>query len=275
MMARASTLCSQHFPEFIDSLVDEKLDSGNRFYDFAIAQEFIGGGGDLLRKLGSLSATDALANLPLLRWCTELCAAVDALHTLNIVHRDIKPENLLIRSNEALVLCDFGCAVMIHSHAAHAQRVVGSTIYLPPELYNAGREPVRPSFAADAWSVGVVLLEIASARLQDRRAKVKLVEVAAEAARRGFDQDLRWQFAIEHELAGLPKHTASWRAAIHGLLRIDAFSRLGVKQAAALTERRRSSSLSISNPLHQSSENVPAHHGVKVRRRKQQPQATS
>jgi serine/threonine protein kinase len=252
MMARISALRSPHFPAFIDSFVDEKHESDQLFYNFTIAQEFVAGG-DLLRKLGSASGD--LSALPLSRWCLELCNAVDMLHKLGIVHRDIKPENVLLRSDDALtlVLCDFGSAIMANSRSPLASQVVGSTAYLAPELLNAARGLVRPSFAADAWSVGVVLLDLASGCLQNQRGADR-IGLLASAAHKNISQESRWRVRLDEAVNALLPQAALWAAPIRGLLRLEPISRVTVSQAASLSigpsERRRASSADFSSEQH-------------------------
>lgn len=134
LLARVSGALSRHFPLFVDSLVEDKVDAGQRMFSLFIVQEFVPGG-DLLAKLRA-TPPDARAALPLARWCAELCQAVALLHRLEIVHRDIKLENILLRDDAALtlVLCDFGCAVSSACRSRSACDVVGSTFYLAPEL---------------------------------------------------------------------------------------------------------------------------------------------
>jgi serine/threonine protein kinase len=246
MLARIATLGSPHFAAFIDSHVDTKVTSDQVFYDFAIAQEHIAGG-DLLRKLAACSP-HAIDRLPLARWCHQLCVAVGTLHANSIVHRDIKPENILLRSdNDTLVLCDFGCAVMCNSRSPSASQVVGSTVYLAPELMNAARGSVRPSFAADAWAVGVVLLDVASGMLNSQNGTYKIGAIAA-AAQKNAANVAKWRAHLDECLRHVLPDASLWSGSIQSLLRLDVSSRITVAQAAAaflpwpLCERARAAS---------------------------------
>jgi serine/threonine protein kinase len=246
MLARITTLGSPHFAAFIDSHVDTKVASDKVFYDLTIAQEHIAGG-DLLRKLAAC-APHAIDRLPLARWCHQLCVAVGTLHANGIVHRDIKPENILLRSDtDTLVLCDFGCAVMSNSRSPSASQVVGSTVYLAPELMNAARGSVRPSFAADAWAVGVVLLDVASGMLNSQNGTYKIAAIAA-AAQKNAANTAKWRAHLDECLRHLLPDANLGSASIQSLLRLDASSRIAVAQAAAaflpspLSERARAPS---------------------------------
>jgi serine/threonine protein kinase len=233
MLARVSTLASPHFAAFVDSHVDMKIDGDQLLYEFTIAQEFIAGG-DLLRKVAASSPH--VDRLPLARWCHQLCVAVSTLHTRSIVHRDIKPENIMLRSDAdmTLVLCDFGCAVMVNSCSPSASHVVGSTVYLAPELINAARGSVRPSFAADAWAVGVVLLDLATGMLHSKDGVHKVSAIAA-AAHKNAASAAKWRAHLDECLKHLLPETSRWSTAIQSMLRPEVNLRLTVGQAAAMS----------------------------------------
>ena len=100
----------------------------------------------------------------------QVATGLAALHSRGIVHRDIKPENILILGkgdaasqapDAALRLADFGLAFSMGSTdtwAKHANepnaRVVGTTFYAGPELFN---HPPRFGPKNDVWSAGVLL----------------------------------------------------------------------------------------------------------------------
>jgi len=58
------------------------------------------------------------------------------MHKSNIVHRDIKPENILRDSIDDLYvkLTDFGFSTYFSPDEKDMSEVLGSPIYMPPEI---------------------------------------------------------------------------------------------------------------------------------------------
>lgn len=93
---------------------------------------------------------------------TQVVEGVAFLHKRNVLHRDLKPQNvLLFRSAPAsgdlrAVVGDFGSSKTLSSTAALAQTVVGSPLYMSPELLES--EP--HGTPTDIWSLGCLLYEV-------------------------------------------------------------------------------------------------------------------
>ncbi|KAK8156291.1 LOW QUALITY PROTEIN: Ssk2-type MAP kinase [Phyllosticta citrichinensis] len=92
----------------------------------------------------------------------------------SVVHRDIKPENILLDHNGVIKFVDFGAAKIIAKQgktlaAEHAstrqgrqKSMTGTPMYMSPEVIkgeNKGRHG-----AVDIWSLGCVILEMATGR---------------------------------------------------------------------------------------------------------------
>lgn len=87
----------------------------------------------------------------------QICYALDALHTQEIIHKDLKLENVLysIDNKEITVkLIDYGFSKI--DPQKDVQNVTGSLPYLAPELY-LGNLPSRNS---DFYSLGVMLYRL-------------------------------------------------------------------------------------------------------------------
>ena len=94
--------------------------------------------------------------------------AVAAAHRAHIIHRDLKPENVMVRSDGAIKVVDFGISKMEPETVADGVRqaanetltqegiVMGTLHYTPPEyLEGRGMGP-----QGDVFSLGVVLYEM-------------------------------------------------------------------------------------------------------------------
>ena len=94
----------------------------------------------------------------------QVCKALDFAHKNGVIHRDIKPANILIDRQGNARVADFGIA-QFHGRIDHevtsSDMVMGTAAYMAPEqkLSSAG-----VTAAADIFSLGVILYEIACGR---------------------------------------------------------------------------------------------------------------
>jgi tRNA A-37 threonylcarbamoyl transferase component Bud32 len=118
-----------------------------------IAMEYVEGEtlADLVARRGPLPAAEAA------RLGMHMCAGLAAAHAAGLVHRDVKPQNLLLGTDGALKLGDFGIAAGHEgTRLTVAGTVLGTAGYLAPE--QARGEQVTA--AADIYAVGAVLYEL-------------------------------------------------------------------------------------------------------------------
>lgn len=126
-------------------------------------------------------------------YALQMLEGLAYLHSAHIVHRDIKPENVLLDHNGVIKYVDFGAAKIIArqgqtimapeqsnkrapgegphipNNGAVARQpqktMTGTPMYMSPEVIRGdGPATSRFSGAADIWSLGCVILEMATGR---------------------------------------------------------------------------------------------------------------
>jgi len=97
------------------------------------------------------------------------------LHDAGVVHRDIKPENILLDHNGVIKYVDFGAAKVIakqgktlvadpSGRGARQGSMTGTPMYMSPEVIKGGNPASARHGAVDIWSLGCVILEMATGR---------------------------------------------------------------------------------------------------------------
>ena len=111
----------------------------------------------------------------------RVARALAYAHGRGVVHRDIKPSNVLLDlSADVVKLSDFGAARLLDSHQTGTEVLLGTPVYMAPELL-AGS---AASAASDLYALGVVLFELLTGRRPHESPSMGelLRQVALEAA---------------------------------------------------------------------------------------------
>ena len=88
----------------------------------------------------------------------QVCSALEAVHSLEVVHRDLKPDNIFVGEDGVIRLCDLGVSQFPHADRITTEdTTIGTVEYMSPEqLYS----PQMIGPRSDLFALGVVLYEL-------------------------------------------------------------------------------------------------------------------
>jgi TolB-like protein len=99
---------------------------------------------------GPLSLEESVAT------AVQIVRALAAAHARGIIHRDVKPGNVMLGSDGAVRLLDFGLATVTDTTLTRSGMTPGTVAYMSPEQARGGALDPR----TDLWSLGVLLYEM-------------------------------------------------------------------------------------------------------------------
>ena len=89
---------------------------------------------------------------------TGVLLGLQYLHSQGIAHHDIKPANILLTHDRTPKLSDFGIAEQtLSTHPGQCHSTYGTPAFQPPEVVNLSSNQTYDGYAADIWSLGIVL----------------------------------------------------------------------------------------------------------------------
>lgn len=93
--------------------------------------------------------------MTILPYVKHVAEALRYAHEEQFIHRDVKPENMLMGRQDAVLLSDFGIALVAQSSRYQStQEVIGTVAYMSPEQIQG-----KPRPASDQYSLGIVVYE--------------------------------------------------------------------------------------------------------------------
>lgn len=106
----------------------------------------------LIARKGKLEIKEALLILK------QILAGVDYAHKKGFIHRDIKPSNIIISSEGAVKIMDFGISKSLNEFHGLTKTgtKIGTILYMSPEQIKA-QEPIAQS---DIYSIGITFYEM-------------------------------------------------------------------------------------------------------------------
>jgi tRNA A-37 threonylcarbamoyl transferase component Bud32/ActR/RegA family two-component response regulator len=96
-------------------------------------------------------------------YARQIAEALQVVHAAGVLHRDVKPSNLMLTTDNAVVLIDFGSAraQLVAQDAARSTETTATPYYVCPEQLD-GRDPDQRS---DLYSMGIIFYEMLAGEL--------------------------------------------------------------------------------------------------------------
>ena len=92
----------------------------------------------------------------------DMARAIHTAHTAGVIHRDLKPANVMIETNGAAFVMDFGLAKQQGQSLTQSGAILGTPAYMAPEQAAGGKHVVGP--ACDVYCLGALLYAALTAR---------------------------------------------------------------------------------------------------------------
>ncbi len=127
------------------------IDFGQEDGSYFISMEFIKG-----EELEAMIRRGALSLNQTIQIISELCGALNYVHSSGIIHRDINPSNILMYKKKPMIT-DFGLALLTQEPRITQQ---GSLVGTPSYMSFEQLQGAKPDQRTDIYSLGLVWLEM-------------------------------------------------------------------------------------------------------------------
>ena len=127
---------------------------------------------DYIRQQGRLDMNTAID------FSIQIASGLAAAHENHVIHRDIKPQNIIVGTNGALKVTDFGIAKAATSNTMSTTNM-GSVHYISPEQARGGYSDER----SDIYSLGITMYEMVTGRVPfegDTNVSIALMHIQNE-----------------------------------------------------------------------------------------------
>ncbi|KAG5175716.1 kinase-like domain-containing protein, partial [Tribonema minus] len=131
------------------------LGSTSRGNELFILQEWVPGGS----LLALLSSFGRLNTKVVRHYARQVLHGLAYLHANTIAHRDLKCANLLVDAGGNVKIADFGTSAVVSQCRGNHGQLIGTPIYMAPELLFQGKH----GLPVDIWAFGAAVLEMATA----------------------------------------------------------------------------------------------------------------
>ena len=112
-------------------------------------------GGDMYTKIKS-QKNKHFSEQEILDWIVQVCLALSYVHDKKILHRDFKTQNVFLVGQNKYCIGDFGIAKLFNQTKELSGAIIGTPLYMSPELYNGKKY----GYKSDIWSLGCCVFEL-------------------------------------------------------------------------------------------------------------------